>query len=264
MRTLLAVTCLSLCACNATPVPPAPDDTNGLYKWTWANLEAASDLDLQQAAVKLFAASDGGSTVKAGLKDLTKPELAVIGMADGGIDPETGSGLYIFHTFPCTADKTEQILADVDQQARYPNTYWSYARTHTADTAKYFARMLKVLTWDTTVGSDVLGARYTAKLKGSLRRVKGPDGTGDFLITRSWMLEPASFERMDGDVTFQLDFHSGIYWEREPGKLFHAYAVWRQTEIKGLMLHSDKPELKNIILDRLIEHDGKTAKACEK
>lgn len=264
MRTLLAVTCLTLCACNATPVMPAPDDTNGIYRWTFVNLEAASDKDLQQAAAKLFTASDGGATVKAGLRDLTRAELAVIGMADGGIDPETGAGVYIFNTFDCTADKTEQILADVDQQGRYPNTYWSYARTHTADTSKYFSRMLKVLTWDSTVGSDVLGARYTAQLKGSMRRVPGPDGTGDFLVTRSWMLAPATFERMDGDVTFQLDFHSGIYWEHSPGKLFHAYAVWRQTQIVGLGLQTDQPEMKNLILDRLIEHDRKTATACAK
>jgi len=261
----LAPALLLLAGClDNTPIQPAPEDRDGLFHWTWVNYESASDTDLADATLKLDAAVDGGSLdpaapLKGGLKDLTRDELTQVAM-ENGADPAKGRGLYIVNTFDCTLDKLEQIVSALDQKSQYPDAYDTYSRSYTSDHDAYFARTTNELGWDTSIGSAILQAKYTEHLLGGMRRVE-TSPLGPILFARTWMTAPAVFQ---GDGThFDQDYQIEVFYERSPGHILHAYGMWREIRIDGL-LTTDDAGMVNIIMDNLVKWDDQTAKLCAK
>jgi hypothetical protein len=268
MRALALLLAASLTACGPQ-AEPAPDDLDGNLRWFWAKSDDAKDAEAVEAALKLETAGKAATLTadKPGrgfISRLTADELAVVGKQD--VDPSKARGFFITNVFPCTLDKLEPILATLDQKTQYPEAYDAYARTYTSDADAFQARTASKLTWDVTLTAKLVTAPYTSNLKGGLRRITPASGAtpfGPFLIARTWLTAPAMFKNPDPSTGFEQDYQIEVYWERAPGEMFHAYAMWRDLRL-GLGFTTEDNGLANTIMTGLVDWDKRTAELCKK
>ena len=104
--------------------------------------------------------------------------------------------------------------------------------------------------------------QYDALIKGSLRRIPGAaPGGGDVLAYRSALPAPATF-RGNSTSYFRQDYQLEIYWEQEPGKIFHSYGMWREMKVGGFNLTTEDNGMFNILIDNLQKWDVPTEELC--
>lgn len=275
MRLHLVFACvLALNGCTAclnnTPPPVAPDELDANLRWWWVNAATLKDMELLDGAAKLGVAgkADTRTTPSKGQmrNRLEKADLEVVGLSEVN-DPATARGIFIVNTYACTLDKLQGILIALDQKAQYDGVYDAYTRTYTSDADAFTSGASNTLTWDVTVKASLpINDAYTSQLKGGIRRITVPAGSmvkGPVLVTRTWLTEPAKFG--DGSSSyFRQDYQVEIYWEQEPGKIFHAYGMWREIKVGGFNLTIEDNGFMNIVLDNLVKWDEKTAELCKK
>lgn len=267
--TWLALTFVIATGCNTTLPELAPDEVDHNVRWFWVHGDSADEATLLDGAAKLAVAGKADTRtapLKGQMRErLTAEEVAVVGLT--GVDPAAARGLLVVNLFDCTLDKLEGILIALDQKAQYQGVYDAYDRRYTSDADAFLARTTPKLSWDVDVKASLpIGDTYTSKLKGGVRRVKGPaDGPtkGDVLITRTWLTEPATFLTNSGSW-FRQDYQVEIYWEHAPGRIFHAYGMWRDIMAAGVGLGIEDNGFFNIVLDNLVKWDDETAKLCAK
>lgn len=263
------VAALTLVGCNSTPPELAPEEVDHNLRWFWVHGDSADDATLVDGANKLAVAGKA-DTRTAPLKGqmrnrLDATDAAVVGLT--GVDPSTARGLLVVNLFDCTLDKLEGILIALDQKAQYQGVYDDYARSYSSDADAYLGRQAKTVSWNVDVKASLpIGDTYTSKLKGGLRRVPAPaDGAtkGDFLIARTWLTEPATFLTNSGSW-FRQDYQVEVFWEQSPGRIFHAYGMWRDIMAAGVGLGIEDNGFLNIVVDNLVKWDDETAKLCAK
>ncbi len=265
----LVLLALFAVGCNTTPPTPAPEEIDDNLRWFWVNGSTVDDAQLIDAAAKLAVAgkADTRTTpLKGGLrKRLESADLKNVGLE--GTDPSTARGMLIVNLYDCSLDKLEGILIAQDQASQYTDVYKSYVRSYTTDADAFRARTTDVIKWTVDVQAALpIDDVYSSKLEGGVRRVRAPaDGPtkGDFLIARTWLTAPATFSSTSTSW-FRQDYQLEIYWEQSPGRIFHAYAMWRDIKAGGFNLSIEDDGFFNIVLDNLVAWDTKTAELCKK
>lgn len=269
MKKLLVLALFAL-GCNTTPPTPAPDAIDENLRWFWVNGDVVDDAQLIAAAEKLSVAgkADTRTTpLKGGLrKRLESADLANVGLQD--VDPSTARGLLIVNLYDCTLDKLQNILIAQDQMSQYTDVYKSYVRTYTTDADAFRSKSKDVISWTVDASAALpIDDVYTSKLKGGVRRVKAPADSatkGDFLIARTYLTGPAVFASSTSTSWFKQDYQLEVFWEQSPGRIFHAYAMWRDIRAGGFNLSIEDDGFFNIVLDNLVNWDTKTAELCKK
>jgi hypothetical protein len=264
---LLALPMHSACLDRA-PVTNAPEDLDGLVHWFWANSASATDSQLADAAQKLDVAAGGvdrtlsTAPTKGALTRLAVEELASVGLQDAR-NPAAARGMLLVNVFPCTLERLEPILYDVDQNAIY-SSYDSYSRRYTSDLDAYRARTSTTLSWDSEIEATMVTSKYRESPKGDLRRLapsaKVASAVGPVLVTRTWLPEPATFEVKD--LTWQQDYQIEVFYENTPGHVVHVYGMWREMKLRAYGLTTEDDELANLTLSSLVDWDKTTAKHC--
>lgn len=250
-----ALLCLGLAACR--PVEPAPRDLEGLLHFLWEAQEA-DDARLAEGLENLHALL-GEGPLEPPLDGSTAPldvaQVALAGLARE-VDPSRAAGLYIATGFDCTLDAAARIVSAVEQDALY-DLFDAYERVLRGDRDAFLAREDDRLGWDATYAVSVpFAGPYTATLDGWARWVEGSDGP--FLLTRSVLVEPATFER-EGSV-FDQDYRIELYYTPSPGRVRHVEALWRHMEAGAV--DTDSETVRRLILNGLIDWDAQTAALC--
>ncbi|MFT3711393.1 MAG: hypothetical protein QM817_27485 [Archangium sp.] len=268
MRVLPAICFLLFTGClNSTPPSLAPDAVDANLRWFWVNGDSADDATLIDAASKL---SVGGKadTRTSPLKGQMRERLASEDLKNVGLeanDPSTARGLIVVNLFDCTLDKLTNILIAQDQITQYPDVYKSYVRSYTNDDANFRSRGSDLITWQVDLSAALpVDDVYTSLIKGGVRRVRSTAESatkGDFLITRTWLTAPATFPSTSTSY-FKQDYQIEVFWEQSPGKIFHAYGMWRDIKVGGFNLTIEDNGFMNIVLDNLVKWDTRTAELC--
>lgn len=266
MRRFALLALLSCTAClDNTPPETAPDEVDANVQWFWVHGDSADDATLADGVAKLGVAGKADTRTepfKGQMRSrLTSEELAGVGLSAN--DPSTARGALLVNLFDCTLDKLEVILSAQDQKSQYEGVYERYDRTFTtSDPAAFNDGASDVITWD--VSSRValpLSDIYESSLKGGLRRVKGT-AHGDVLIARTYLTAPATFENPNSTGYFRQDYQMEIFWEQSPGRIFHAYGMWR--DIRTYELTMEDNGFFSIVLDNMKKWDDNTQTLCAK
>lgn len=253
----------TLCAC--APVDPAPDDLDGAFHWLWSHYEDEDAATLSDAVQNLHAASLADSLVEGeptdgALTDLSEEGAAAVGMGDD-VDPSVASGMFLANVFPCTIERLEEIVIELDQMAQYDEAYEAYDRRYDTDVDAYLQRETPIVEWTSDIEATMLGAEYDERVLGQSRwlpAVEGLDPAGPAVVARYWLPEPANFA--NPDFFFTQDYQLEIYYERGDGLLVHLYAMWRHMGF--LEADTDDESIRRIILDNLADWDDRTAELC--
>lgn len=265
---LLSVLCFAACL-DKTPPETAPEAVDDNLKWFWVNGDSADDATLIDGAAKLSVAGKA-DTRTTPLKGQMRNRLETSDLTNVGLeanDPSTARGVIVVNLFDCTLPKLSAILAAKDQKAQYTDVYESYDRTFTSSDVDAFVNgSSSVLNWDIAARVALpLGDVYDSNLKGGLRRITASAESatkGDFIIARTYLTAPAMFQNPNTTSYFRQDYQIEIFWEQSPGRIFHAYGMWR--DIKTYDLTIEDNGFLNIVLDKLVNWDDQTAVLCKK
>jgi hypothetical protein len=265
----LAALLLGGCLCGP-PSVPAPEKIDQNLRWFWSNGDSAQDSELADGAEKLSIAGDADTrteVLRGQMQNrLEKADLTGVGLQDSNA-PADARGLLLLKTFPCTLSKLEQVLIALDQKSQYTGVYDDYSRTYTSDADAFTAGTTNTVTWEVDVKASLpVNDSYASRLKGGVRRVPakaGPPGLGPFLVVRTWLTAPAVFSAGSGSY-FKQDYQIEIFSEPSPGRIFHAYGMWREIKAGGFNLTLENNEFLNIVLDNLAKWDDVTAQLCAK
>ncbi|MGV3620924.1 MAG: hypothetical protein ACO1OB_08905 [Archangium sp.] len=266
MRRLALLASLCFVAClDQTPPETAPEEVDANLKWFWVNGDDAEDALLVDGAAKL-AVSGKADTRTEPLKGQMRNRLESGDLTKFGLeanDPSAARGVILVNLFDCSLDKLETILSAKDQKAQYAGVYESYDRTFTtSDPESFNAKRDDRINWDIAMRVALpLGDIYDSNVKGGLRRVKGGE-KGDFIIARTYLTAPATFMNPNTTSYFKQDYQIEVFWEQSPGRIFHAYGMWR--EIKTYDLTIEDNGFLNIVLDNLKKWDDGTQDLCRK
>ena len=262
MQKFLIFVAAALASCGSS-APHAPDKIADLMPYFWKSWDAAPQAQMAEAVVNLgYATTEvtAGHPMKAELDSMTADGIAGLGLSDR--DPGKTAGLLIVNVFKCTLPQVEKILIDLDQIRMYPSQYDSYSRAYTDSHDNYLARKQETLHWVADITSTHL---YTMseELLGGMRFVpdqgNGKSPFGPALIGRTLMPSPALFG--DPSNEWNQDYQVEVYFEREPNRIVHAYATWREVHLP-LNFESGKPFYTSQSLDNMVSWDQMTEDAC--
>lgn len=246
-------------------VEPAPEDLDALFHYGWAHFEAEGDEELAGAVVNLHAALEDGAleeTLDGSVSSLSAEEVALVGL--DAVSPGEAAGMFIARPLACDLDTLAQILVEPDQDALYTGVYDAYSRDYHADTADFTSGEALTLSWELTYTASLLGATYEATTAGMLRRVPVLDEElsphGESIWFRSVMPEPATFEG-DSKKYLDQDYQLEAFWEPEPGRLLHVYAMWREANY-GSGYDTDSEGVQRIIMNNMAKWDDTTEELC--
>jgi hypothetical protein len=269
MRRLAHLFVLGLIVCGCAPkIELAPDAIDANVKWFWVNGDSADDATLLDAAKKLQTSGRADTRtqpLKAQHRErLTPDDLKPFGI-DAQNDPSKARGLLVLNVFDCTLPRLEAILSDPDQSALYPRVWESFRRDTRSDRDAFLAGTSATLSWSQQVDLKFpVDDLYTATLEGSLRRVKAADGfPSDFLVARLYLPKPATFATTSTSSLTQ-NYEIEVFWEQSPGRVFHAYGMWREVTVGGFNLTIEDDGFFNLMLTNLIDWDTKTSALCAK
>lgn len=267
MVRLASLACaLLLAGClDATPPQPAPESLDGNLRWWYGHLTRATDAEAADAVQKLAAAGKSDTRtqpLKSQMARLDPADLVEVGL-EGVNDPAAARGFLVLNLYPCTLERLAQILVSTEQQTQYPGVYDAYQRTYTSDEGAWTAGAADTLGWEVAMTCTLpVADAYRANLQGGIRRVRGAaPGGGDVLIARSALPLPAEFAP-GSQSYFRQDYQVEIYWEQEPGRIFHAYGMWREMKVGGFNLTTEDNGMFNLLIDNLLKWDDRTVELC--
>jgi len=250
---------LLLCCC-APPPEPAPAGLADNLRWQWLHASDAGDAELLEALDALSAAAKADSREQPQKGQLplrlSREDLRTVGL-EGGEDPARARGLLLLQPLPnCTLSTVAPLLTSATQ-AFHPDLYDAYGRAFDGEEAAFLAGRAQRLAWDATFQAHLpVDDRYTAHVRGELRRVEGR-----LLVQRSWLKGPAVFAA-DSRSSFPQDYGVELFFEAPAGRLFHALATWRELRVGALGLSTEDDGLFSPMLDRLVALDAELDGAC--
>ncbi len=263
-RTWVCLAALLSAAC--THLDTAPEALEDILPWAFANYEAASDGQFAAAVVNL-SASATAITLDKPLRGelhhrLDYPDINYLKLSDR--NPQNAQGLYLLNTFHCTLTQLEKVLKYRDQASLYPGQYNTYESSFTTSEADYMARKTSFLYWSTYLNATKGLWTMQETLVGALRYIpdqgkeKSPFGAA--LIARTYMPDPATFPD-DSSLKWLQDYQVEMYYEAEPGRIVHAYGMWRQVDL-GVFFHSDSDSFVDNVSSALVDWDKMTETDC--
>jgi len=201
----------------------------------------------------------GAYPVQVKIGDLTKDDLALVGKTT---DPGPPQGMLLVSDLDCSLAEAEKLVVAKNQTALYPGLYDTYERNFAPGSSiqDYLAGRSRTVVWRTDYTASLLDRTYASNLTGEARRVPGasPRG-GDVVLARTVLNEPARFLK-GGDAEFNQDYQIEAFYEIEPRKVRHFYALWREFRVSGLTSESDL--YVNIVLGNLRDFDVRSSKIC--
>jgi hypothetical protein len=251
-----------LAALGCRQIEPAPKELDALLRWSFAEYEDAPDETWAEAIRNLDKAVGGGQVehFDGTVTDLTREQVERTGITHA--DPSKAQGIFMVNPVACTLKQLTELVTARDQNGLYPGTYETFDREWTSDVEAFRAGREDWATWDESFSFDQLGIAYTADLEGGARRVPELDAEqspfGPALINRRVMLRPADMEK--DDHAYPQDWRVEIYYEREPGLVVHAAAMWRQADFGAL--NSDQEGTWRILLNGMKDWDDTSEKHC--
>ena len=264
MRRLMLGLAVMLTASCAS-LDSAPAELEDLLPWAFSHYESATDGEFAAAFVNLSNAATAisiGNPLRGELHHrLDYPDINYLHLSDR--NPQNAQGLYILNTFHCTLAQLEKVLKYRDQNALYPDQYNVYESNFTTSEADYMARKTFFVYWSTYLSATKGLWTMNEMLVGALRfvpdqgSVKSPFGAA--LVARTYMPDPANFE--DTDKKWLQDYQVEFYYEAEPGRIVHAYGMWRQVDL-GTFFHSDSDSFVDNVTSALVDWDTMTETDC--
>ena len=266
-RSLLRPTLLGalvlLGACKK--VEPAPEGLDELFHYGWQNFDSPEDEELAAAVVNLHPAIEGGSledTLDGSLSTLSADDIGLVGR--DGVDPALAAGMYIARPVACDLDTLARILVAPNQHELYTGVYDAYERAYDGSGEDFASGATDALTWELEYTSSLLGATYTASAVGSLRRVPVIDDElsphGESIWFRAYAPVPAEFEG-DNNKNVNQDYQLEAFWEPEPGRILHVYAMWREANY-GSGYDTSSEGVQRIIVNNMAKWDDTTEELC--
>ncbi len=159
-----------------------------------------------------------------------------------------------------------KILSSSDQFDLYAGVWDSFDRTNNDDADSFNAGTIAKMSWTANVKVTFpVNDSYTSVVDGSLRMV-APSATsthGPMLLARTWLTAPGVFGSGSSSY-YKQDYEIEIFWEQTPGKIFHAYGMWRDVKIGSLNWTLDTNAFLNDVLGNLVSWDDKTEALCAK
>lgn len=231
----------------------------------WKFYEKGSDATIK-SAISGSGANDaiddvikrvGDLPIQVKISNLTKEDLDLVGKTN---DPTAPQGMLLVDDLDCTFDQVMKLAVAKNQTALYPGLYDAYARTYVSVVQDFLSGKTPTVVWKTSYTASAVSRTYDAVLTGGVRLVPGanPRG-GPVLLARTVLDAPATFTK-GGDADFNQDYQIEIYYELEPRKVRHFYALWREFRISGLNASSDL--YVNLVLGNLRDFDIRTSKIC--
>lgn len=247
---------LLLFACRS--IDPAPADLDGLAHYLWQQGNTGDDAVVAEAVVNLQAlVGDLEDREDGQLTRLTTEEADLVSPR-GDFDPANAAGIYMTKRFyGCSPEQLEKVLVHAAQDELREGTYASYERVFQGDEAAYLAGETPSLGWTVDIASDIIGADYTEKLQGGIRRVETEVGPAWVQIT--WMTEAAVFAN-DNNNFWNQDYQLEVYWQPENRETLHLYGMWRELQVFGFS--SDNQGVQGQVLGGLSDWDDETAQLC--
>jgi hypothetical protein len=246
-------------------VEPAPEELDELLHWVWQRYDEGTDEELAEALRNLDRAVDGASFSEGSDGSLTRlsaEEAEIVGVTDR--DPQLAPGVFLVNRFGCGMGQLEEILSYPDQSELYEGVYTDYGRTFDEPREQWLSGESPRVDYDIEYTASVLGAAYTARSRGALRRVPELDAEstpfGAFVIQRSYMPEPGAFEDASSSKTMEQDYQLELYWSRGE-EVLHAYGMWRQASY-GSGIDMEDEGSQRILLNNLLSWDEDTASLC--
>jgi hypothetical protein len=258
---MMRILCAAFLACAP---PPAPQGISGAAAWLYENYERADAAALGDALQKLHDDTDGPE-LEDGFSSLIGP-LAPQALADVGLegknDPSTAQGMYVATLIDCPLDKVEKLHTALNQDELHSG-YKSYARVYTSSDADFFAGRADRVSWKTDYAIEpAVGDPYSATIHGEARRFAAVKtfAQGRFLLGRAFLPAPGVFPAGSQDA-FPQDYQLDVFYEREPGKTIHLFAVWRELRLGGLSTKDGV--MQSFMMGGFINGDKDTARNCK-
>ena len=233
---------LGLLACAPEPAPTEVDD---LVRALWTDFESADDDWLASAGANIPREEQDGELTRLAAEDVAHVE-------HHSPDTDGARGWYIVYRYPCSLNRLEPILYELDQASQYEDAgYETYAREYTASLEEFTSGASQFVSWDVELSGSYIGTSYDEHLVGGLRR------SGDVLLARTWIPEPVRFEE-GSDWTWDQDWQIEA-WVEDGDELVHIYGIWRELDV-GLTTESDG--LVNTTMNGMRDWDDRTAELC--
>ena len=245
-------------------IEPAPKALDEVLRWSFFAFDEAEDETLHEAIRNLDKAA-GGADIEhqdGTIGSLNADQLADMGY--GKHDPRDAQGIYMVNKVDCSLKQLQELLLARDQDELYPGTYETYSRTYGEGVAELRAGDADRAGWSETFTVSQLGINYGADTEGGLRRVREIDDEqspfGDVLLTRRIMPKPADMEKPDH--SYPQDWRSELYYERSPGVVVRAAAMWREADFGAI--RSDQEGTQRILLNGMKKWDETSGEHCAK
>ena len=234
-------------------VEAAPEAVQDPFRELWDLYDDGSDAEVAAALDALADGVEDGALdpPEGSLDPLTDDAIAAVGIT--GRSAAAASGVFIVHTFPCSAGQLEEILSYGAQDALYEGVYSSYRRDFDGSRDAWLAGDAQRLGYTITYTADPpVGSAYDAQSRGDLRRV------GSDVVQRSYLLEPAVFEG-SGNSYLDQDYQLEVYLPRG-GQILHVYAMWRDAQFSGFNMEDES--FQRIVINNMHDWDEQTATLC--
>jgi hypothetical protein len=143
----------------------------------------------------------------------------------------------------------------------YPGVYDSYERTYLDSKDEYAAGTRSTLRWNIASSGTLLQSAYRMKYGAGNRRVPAAEGsaaTGPFLVTRTWLREPADFDSDSREM--RQDYQVEIYYVRSNGQAVHLWSDWRDVRV-GMLTNDDSVVLE-LMVGNMESWDNQTRQLC--
>jgi hypothetical protein len=235
------------------------DEVTQQARALWKFYEKGSDATIKSAIDDIDGVIKrvGDLPIQVKIGDLTKEDLDLVGKTN---DPAAPQGMLLVDDLDCTLDQVTKLAVAKNQTTLYPDLYDAYARTYVSVVQDFLTAKSATVVWKTNYTASAVSRTYDAVLTGGVRLVQGanPHG-GNVLLARTVLDAPANFTK-GGDADFNQDYQVELYYEIEPKKVRHFYALWREFRISGLTAESDL--YVNLVLGNLRDFDIRTSKLC--
>ena len=181
----------SVGAWGCRPPPDAPEELDELVGYLYENVAADDPAPLEAGSVNLSAWLESRleETVEGySVDNLT--EAAIASLEDGDRDLTGLAGAAVGHDSPFPLSRVGPVVATIEPDELFPDTYTSYEREFLTDPECFAAQTCDFLEFETnSVSKYALGLEVTTNSMVQFRWVETELGTA--LVQRSWLHTPA-------------------------------------------------------------------------
>lgn len=266
---------------GCAPPPPGPRDLTESMRFFWRTTLDTPDEDLVRLLRAVVGQVDGEALVddiQVGTQlPFQKADLEVVdfftpdGRPTKAPDASKALPAYILSRFSCTIDGFLDVLVTDDQNAAFGSVrngdqpYEAYSRTYYTSKKDFRSGKVPSMSWEGSLTTYIpIAGTYVYNFRSDARRVPIPAdvveelGLADdeFLLTRTWLPYPATWEGSSFDQDYQLEVV--IPWTAT--EVVKIYPVWRDWQMAFGSFA--EPIVVNTTLDQMRRWDESTEQLC--